>query len=133
MSHRAFELDSLYSRTYHFEFATVLQLILAFRRCCGTTSLICGVPILVGVGVAVGVFVDVSAGVGVGQYGSRRLLRSLVAMVLRPYGMHPVNLLDPPLSSRVFRCFSFSRSAGMDPDSLFCPRVRVCRFVMSPS
>ena len=78
-----------------------------------------GVGVAVGVGVSVGVFVGVSVGVGVGQYESPSLPRSLVAMVLSPCGMHPVNLLDPPLSSRVFRCFSFSRSDGMDPDSLF--------------
>ena len=81
------------------------------------------------VGVAVGVFV----GVGVGQYGSPSLPRSLVAMFLSPCGMHPVKLLDPPLSSRVFRLVSFSRSAGMDPDSRLWPRVRVCKLVMSPS
>ena len=92
-----------------------------------------GVGVAVDVGVCVGVFVGVGVGVGVGQYGSPSLPRSLVAMFLSPCGMHPVNLLDPPLSRRVFRLVSFSRSAGMDPDSRLWPRVRVCKLVMSPS
>ena len=73
-----------------------------------------GVGVAVGVGVSVGVFVGVSVGVGGGQYESRRLLRSLVDMVLRPCGMHPVNLLDPA-SRKERRLVSFSKVAGMDP------------------